>query len=149
MLSATSEYAIRALIDLTRHEAEWPIPGPVIAERAGIPQRYLSKILGDLVRAGQLEGSRGKNGGFRMTRSPKDIRLSEVLIHFEPISGNRRECPFGNTECSDLDPCAGHHRWKVIREAYERFLRETSVYDVAFKESEHSIGNSGSKRKAL
>ncbi len=149
MLSVTSEYAIRALIVLARHESEWPISGPRIAERASIPRKYLSKILGDLVRAGFLEGSRGKSGGFRMARRPQDIRLYEVLSLFEPITGNRRECPFGNKVCNDLDPCGGHARWKLVREAYERFLRETSVWDVALKQSESDILAGDTKRKAL
>lgn len=131
MLTATSEYALRALIYLARHESDCPIAGPRIAEEAEVPSKYLSKILGDLVRAGLLAGTRGKNGGFRMTRSPKAIRLVEVLTLFEPLLGNRRPCPFGNTVCNDLDPCAGHSRWKAVREVYDRFLQETSIYDVA------------------
>ena len=96
-----------------------------------MPSKYLSRILGDLVRAGLLAGTRGKNGGYRMTRSPRAIRLHEVLDLFEPVSGNRRPCPFGNKVCNDINPCAGHSRWKVVREVYERFLHESSVYDVA------------------
>ena len=131
MLSATSEYALRALIYLVHHESDCPVAGSRIAKEAEVPSKYLSRILGDLVRAGLLAGTRGKNGGYRMTRSPKTILLYEVFDLFEPVSGNRRPCPFGNTVCNDIDPCAGHSRWKVVRDVYERFLRETTVYDVA------------------
>ncbi len=51
MLSRTSEYALRALIHLAEHQTEWPIAGSRIAAAAGVPSKYLSKILGDLVRA--------------------------------------------------------------------------------------------------
>lgn len=136
MLTLTSEYALRAMIFLARHSDEWPISAQRVAEEVGVPRKYLSKILADLVRGGLLEGSRGKNGGFRMTRSPKDIRLADVLAPFEPVTTHRRQCPFGNMVCNDSDPCAGHDRWKLVREGYDRFLEETSVYDVTVRRNE-------------
>ena len=146
MLTRTSEYALRAMIHLSQNPNEGFIPGGRIAAQTGVPRKYLSKILGDLVRAGVLEAAPGKSGGFRMTRSPKKVRLFEVLAPFEPVLANRRPCPFGNETCSDEDPCAGHDRWKRVRDAYRRFLDKTSVYDVAAK---HNGGHKTktSKRK--
>ena len=131
MLSLTSEYALRAMIHLAQNVEDWPIPGNQIAEHAGIPPKYLSKVLGDLVRVGVLESSRGIGGGFRMVASPKEITLLEVLRPFEPFT--RKRCPFGNKECGDEDPCLAHDRWKKVVEAEQGFLRKTSVQDVAFR----------------
>ncbi len=133
MLSLTGEYALRAMVYLTTHAEDRPIPGRRVAEGAGIPRKYLSTILRDLVRGGILTSSPGRGGGFRMARSPKDIRLFEVLAPFEPVLGDRRPCPFGNEECSDDDPCAGHDRWQRVKETYSQFLQETSVFDVSVK----------------
>jgi Rrf2 family protein len=145
MISLTGEYALRAMIFLTKHADAWPISGSRIAEEAEIPRKYLSAILADLVRAGLLEGMRGKGGGFRMARPPKEVRLVEVLAPFEPILANRRPCPFGNVTCHDQDPCAGHERWKRVREAYQQFLQDTSVYDVAVRQAE--AGNGRMKKR--
>ena len=141
MISRTSEYALLAMICLTRHVDDWPIAGRKIAEEAGIPRKYLSAILGDLVRIGILESSPGTGGGFRIARSPKEIRLSEVFAPFEPILANRRPCPFGKEVCSDDDPCAGHDQWKRVRETYSRFLEQTSVFDVTFKRGRRASGS--------
>jgi len=140
MLTLTSEYALRAMICLARQPEGQPVSGQCVAEQAAIPRKYLSKILGDLVRAGVLEGSRGRNGGFKLSRAPQTIRLHEVLAPFEPVLANRRPCPFGNMACSDQDPCAGHDRWKTVREAYQRFLSETTIHDVAVKERRLQTG---------
>lgn len=147
MLSLTSEYALRAMICLTRHIDEWPVSGRTIAEEASIPRKYLSSILGDLVRAGLLDSSPGTGGGFRMVRSPKEIMLSEILSPFEPMLANRRPCPFGNEECNDNDPCAGHEQWKKVRETYSRFLQETSVHDVAVKRCDECASGSPDRTK--
>lgn len=134
MLTLSSEYALRAMIYLTVHCDEWPIRGRTIADQAEIPRKYLSKILGDLVRVGVLVSSPGIGGGFQMARDPKDIPLQEVLAPFEPILADRRPCPFGNVTCNDDDPCAGHEQWKTVRQAYATFLQKTSIHDVSVKQ---------------
>ncbi|MFQ5411895.1 MAG: RrF2 family transcriptional regulator, partial [Phycisphaerae bacterium] len=110
---------------------EQRVPGNQIAEHTQVPKKYLSKILGDLVRAGILDSAPGKTGGFRLLRSPKEIYLFEVLAPFEPVLARRRPCPFGNSVCSDDDPCVGHERWSEVRETYSRFLQGTSIHDIS------------------
>ncbi len=129
MFNLTGEYALRAMIYLAQHRDEWPVSGRRIAAESGIPAKYLSKILGDLVRGGVLESTRGKNGGFCMTQTPKETSLSAVLGPFERVGPNR--CPFGNQKCSDEAPCLAHAKWKKVVEAKKRFLDRTKLSDVA------------------
>lgn len=131
MLSLTGEYALRAIVYLTQNAERCPIPGREIAEEAGIPAKYLSKILGDLVRHGVLNSSRGKSGGFRLRRSAQETMLYDVLRPFEQFDPIR--CPFGNDRCNEEDPCLAHTQWKHVVETERRFLLDTSVYDVAVK----------------
>ncbi len=147
MISRTGEYALRAMIFLARHREEWPISGPRVAREAGIPSKYLSSILADLVRAGLLEGTRGKSGGFRMTRKPGKIRLSEVVAPFEPVDAARKYCPFGNTVCSNKDPCAAHEQWTEVKASVARFLENMTLETVALKKSERG-GGDGKTRSA-
>ncbi len=133
MLSRTSEYALRALIHLARHDDEWPISGVRIAAETGIPPKYLSKILGDLVRGGILDSSPGKTGGFRLRRSAKQLSLLGVLAPFEQF--DRRRCPFGNADCSEANPCNAHEQWKKVIETEQRFLMKTTVHDIAIRMS--------------
>lgn len=135
MLSRTGEYALRAVVYLAQNEDSWPITGPQIARETKISPKYLSSILGTLVRTGVLEASPGRGGGFRMTRHSGKVLLVEVLTPFESVLDDRRPCPFGNPVCSDDDPCAGHHRWKTVREAYYDFVQRTTVQEVSFNSS--------------
>lgn len=131
MLSLTGQYALRAMIHLARHVDEWPIAGHEIAKEARIPRNYLSKVMGDLVRAGVLESSRGLGGGFRMSRSPQKTYLYDILAPFEGSLAEKRQCPFGNQVCSDRNPCLGHEAWKQVLDTYTDFLRRTSIHEVA------------------
>lgn len=135
MLSRTGQYALQALIHLAQHEVDWPIPGPQIAQETDIPAKYLSAILGALVRAGVLKASPGRNGGFRVARSPTQVSLLDVLAPFEAdLFAPHPTCPFGNPVCGDKDPCAGHSGWKVVLDTYQGFLKSTSVKDVASRQ---------------
>ena len=128
-MTKSSEYALRALVFLLQNQKRWPIPGREIAGGAGIPAKYLQKILGDLTRAGVLESSPGRTGGFRLCRPGHRITLLDVLTPFERFQEGR--CPFGNAVCSDQNPCRAHHEWKKVVETERRFFREMTLEDVA------------------
>jgi len=129
MLTRTSEYALRAMIHLAQCEEEWPVPGREIASRAGVPAKYLSKILRDLVRARVLESAPGKSGGFRMQLAPAKTTLLQVLSPFEQFE--YRRCPFGNQQCSNENPCIAHEQWKKVIETQQRFLKRMTVAEIS------------------
>jgi len=129
VMTKSSEHALRALVFLAQREDQWPIPGREIAKGADIPAKYLQKILGDLTRTGVLESSPGRSGGFRLCRPSNRIPLLDVLKPFERSQADR--CPFGNTVCSDRNPCRAHYGWKKVVEAERRFLQELTLGDVA------------------
>lgn len=143
MLSRTSEYALRAMVCLARHVEDWPMSGRRIADETGIPPKYLSNILSSLVRAGVLTSAPGIGGGFAMASSPSEVALDDILKPFEAILGPSRPCPFGNETCSDDDPCAGHERWKYVKDVYTTFLHDTTIHDVSVKHG----GRTGFKKR--
>lgn len=131
MLTLSSQYALKAVIYLIRASINGPISGPTIARGTGIPSKYLSTIMSELVRIGILESTRGKRGGFWLSRSPKKISLHDVVASFEPGIHAKRRCPFGNELCSDKDPCLAHEEWKQVLETEVKFLKHKTVQDIA------------------
>lgn len=128
-MTRSSEYALRALIFLAQNKDRWPIPGREISRATQVPSRYLQKILGDLTRTEILDSTPGRAGGFRLRRPAERIRLVAVIAPFE--RSQERRCPFGNTVCSDQNPCGAHEQWKQVVETERRFLREMTVGRVA------------------
>lgn len=78
-LSNKSVYGIRALFDLAYFGEGAPVQTRQVSQRAGIPQRFLEQIFGDLKRAGLIESRRGPKGGHVLTRAPEQISLACVL----------------------------------------------------------------------
>ena len=130
MLSRTARHAAAAVIAL----AELP-PGAYagagdIADQIKAPRNYLGKLLKTLADEEVLESQKGKGGGFRLAREAERISLFDVV---EPIDHVSRwgGCFLGRRRCSEKSPCAVHDRWGRVRDQYLRFLKETTVADLA------------------
>lgn len=78
-LTSRTSYGLRALFDLAFHGAGRAVQAHEIAERQGVPLRYLEQILQDLRRAGIVEAKRGPRGGYALARGLGQVRLADVL----------------------------------------------------------------------
>ncbi|MBK9088605.1 MAG: Rrf2 family transcriptional regulator [Holophagales bacterium] len=123
LFSQTSRYALRTLAYLATHRDRWVLARE-IAEGAGIPPDYLSKILARLRKRGFVVSQKGWGGGFRMKGTGGSVAISAVL---ETFDGKRVKdaCAFGLGPCNADDPCPLHPHWERIREEYERMLTVT------------------------
>jgi Rrf2 family iron-sulfur cluster assembly transcriptional regulator len=84
-LSNRARYAVRAVYDLAFGDLDAATQMRQVrqvrdvASRQRIPLRFLEQIFQELKRAGLVESKRGPRGGFRLARSPDDVRLGDVL----------------------------------------------------------------------
>lgn len=82
--SKASTYAILAVIEVARHQAE-ATPGngcmraAEIADHFDLPGAYAAKVMTQLVRADILHSDRGPRGGFRLTRPAERISILEII----------------------------------------------------------------------
>jgi Rrf2 family protein len=74
--------ALYAMTELAK-DPEERLAANTIAERFSVSVHHLSKVLGQLVRAGLVETARGAGGGYRLARAPKQITLYDVVEVFE------------------------------------------------------------------
>lgn len=130
MLTTTSEYALRALTHLARLPEGETMLGRDLAEEAGIPANYLSKILWTLGNSGIIHAARGSGGGYRLNRRAEDILLFEVVELFDRDRTDIA-CFLGGRDCDHANPCTAHEAWRGVREAYVDFLHKTRLSDVS------------------
>lgn len=82
-ISKRTEYGIRAIIQLAR---AWPahfMLSKDIARQERLPTKFLESILLALRRGGFLESKVGMGGGYRLTRHPRDINVSDLIRRLE------------------------------------------------------------------
>lgn len=128
MLNQSSQHAVRAMAKLAESGGQW-VRAKDLAETADVPFHYLAKLLGQLVRVGILDATRGKHGGYRLAKPAAEITLFEVIDTIEPISGPR-QCLLSRRDCDSESPCGIHDKWSVVlRQVYD-FLENTTLADV-------------------
>jgi Rrf2 family protein len=133
MFSDTAEYALRATLYIAQQTRDGrAVRAEDVAAALSVPRNYLSKILHVLARNGVLRSARGPAGGFRLAEDPDTVAIHEVIRAFESLEP--RSCILGRAECSDLNPCPAHHRWKRIADGVNSFLRGTTVGDLLREE---------------
>ena len=82
-LSTKGRYAMVALADLALQPAGTPVSLSEIARRQDLSLPYLEQLFVKLRRAGLVEAVRGPGGGYKLARTPSDIRVAEILTAVE------------------------------------------------------------------
>ena len=85
LVSTRGRYALRIMMELAKYDRNRYIPLPLIAENQEVSEKYLESIMAALSRANLVESAVGKSGGYRLTRSPEDYPVGEIL---RAVEGN-------------------------------------------------------------
>ena len=82
-LSKRTEYGLRAVVQLARM---WPrdyVQSKDLAQQEDLPNKFLEAILLALRRGGFLESKVGSGGGYRLSRAPREILVSDLVRRLE------------------------------------------------------------------
>ncbi|MCK6554076.1 Rrf2 family transcriptional regulator [Candidatus Binatia bacterium] len=133
-VSRKVDYALRATIYLCLQSPERPVSVKEIAARRRIPQKFLEKIIQDLIRAGIVHSHRGAHGGYTLARNPAAVSFRDVIEAVEgPISINW--CLNDHTGCSMLPSCNMQRIWEEGQRRMLEFFADTSLADLTPKRS--------------
>jgi len=78
-VSSRGRYALRMMIDIAENSNGSWIAIKDISARQGISIKYLEQIVTHLTRAKLLRSGRGAQGGYMLTREPKDYTAGEII----------------------------------------------------------------------
>ena len=140
-LSTKSRYAVMAMVDLAKQSIGEPIALADVADRQEISLSYLEQIFGKLRRGGLVNSVRGPGGGYMLSRSAADTRISDIILAVdEPIQTTRCKpgSPFGCK--SNQSRCLTHDLWEELGHQIYIYLSSVSLEDVVQK---RVLGRSG------
>lgn len=131
MLSKTSQYAIRAALELTKVPPSGPRIGvSELAENLQVPQPFLAKVLQQLVKSGIISSVKGPKGGFYLTTQNRKHTLADIVRLFDGdafFTG----CILGLESCSANNPCPLHVQFAAYREGLSFHLRNQTIATIA------------------
>ncbi len=134
IVSTKGRYALRVMIDLAEHQAERYVPLKEVAARQDISEKYLENILKVLVQNGFLEGLRGKGGGYRLTRSPDQYTVAEILLLTEGSVAPVSCLTPGAPACERMANCRTYTMWKGLNDLIADYFGKITLADLAAPE---------------
>ena len=129
-ITTKGRYALRVMIDLAQHPEEGFVSFKTVAERQDVSMKYLEMIVSALKKAELVESTRGKEGGYRLSRSPADYSVGEILRCLEdnlaPVSCIRD----GAIRCDKAAACVTLPMWKELDDLTNAYLDGVSLQDL-------------------
>jgi Rrf2 family protein len=129
-VSAKSDYALRALIELASRADGGPVSAEELGRAQEIPHNFLQAILADLRRAGIVISQRGQAGGWRMARPAEDVSVADVIRALDgplvSVYGLRPEAVAYNESAQVLQ-----HVWIAARSSLRDVFEKVSIKALA------------------
>ncbi|MBN2183058.1 MAG: Rrf2 family transcriptional regulator [Sedimentisphaerales bacterium] len=131
-LSTRTRYGIRAVLELAENYNSGPIQLKTIARHQGISVKYLEQLMAILKSAGIVSGLRGSKGGYILTKSPDQIRLSDCFNCLEgPVI--TVECVENNNFCPRTCDCIARTVWAEIQKTVMDVLQSITLQSLLDK----------------
>ncbi len=127
-ISAKTDYAIRALLNLAAHQPEL-VKVDTIVEEQGLPRKFVEAILGELRRAQLVRSQRGASGGYALALPAAEITLGAVI---RVVDGPLAEVRGLRPHETNYVGVAAHlpEVWIAVRASLRRVLDEVTLAHV-------------------
>ena len=127
-LTTRGRYAVTAMLDLAINAGSGPVSLADISGRQEISLSYLEQLFAKLRREQLVTSARGPGGGYRLSRSGKDIYVAEIIDAVDE-SVDVTNCQ-GKGNCHQGETCLTHHLWEDLSSQIHDFLSQISLGDL-------------------
>jgi len=135
-LTSKGRYAVMAMADLAKINAKEPTSLTEISLRQGISISFLEQIFVKLKKNNLVCSSRGPTGGYLLSKSPEEIKLSSIIKAVDEkvkTVGCKKESKKGCTGKSIK--CITHNLWDDLENHINSFFEKNTLKDIIFKVS--------------
>ena len=133
-LTNKDRYAVMAMADLAKINTNLPTSLTEISLRQGISISFLEQIFLKLKKNNLVQSSRGPFGGYLLSKSPEEIKLSSIIKAVDEkvkTLGCKRESKKG---CNGKSiKCITHNLWDELETHINKFFENNTLNDIIFK----------------
>ncbi len=133
-LTSKGRYAVMAMADLANIKDKKPINLTEISLRQGISLSFLEQIFLKLKKNNLVKSSRGPAGGYSLTKSPEEIKLSNIIEAVDEkvkTMGCKKESKKGCTGKSVK--CITHNLWDDLENHINNFFEKNTLKDIIYR----------------
>lgn len=132
-ISTRGRYAVRVMLELAMKEQGKCTTVKEIAEKQELSEKYLEQIISILHKADYVKSVRGAQGGYYLTKDPKEYTVGMILRLTEgslnPVSCLDHEV----NQCERCDCCETLDIWKQLSEAINSVVDHITIADLKEK----------------
>ena len=133
-LTSKGRYAVMAMADLAKINTNQPINLTEISIRQGISISFLEQIFLKLKKNNLVKSSRGPSGGYLLTKSPEEIKLSSIIKAVDErvkTLGCKKESKKG---CNGKSiKCITHNLWDDLEIYINNFFEKNTLKDIIYR----------------
>lgn len=133
------EYGLRCMLQLALAQTDDPVSVALVANNEGLSTEYAGKLLNLLRQANLVHSVRGRNGGFVLARTPREINLADVLRVFSPDLFDVEYCnryTGAEDNCVHTTSCTLRPVWWTLSVMVTKTLESITLMDLMCEESE-------------
>ena len=137
-ISTKGRYGLRILLDLALYSKNDPRQMKEIAQSQQISEKYISRLILSLNKAGLIISLRGAKGGLQLAKPPKEITLLDII---EAMEGTVSivECVADKTFCKKSADCSACRVWSSLNKKIKKQMQEITLKDL-LKSEKNRIG---------
>ena len=134
-LTSKGRYAVMAMADLAKNDAKKPTSLSEISLRQGISLSFLEQLFLRLKKNNLVLSSRGSRGGYVLSRSPEEIKLSSI-IHAVDEEIKTVKCKRESKKgCNGKSiKCITHDLWDDLESHINNFFEKNTLKDIIYRE---------------
>ena len=133
-LTSKGRYAVMAMADLANVKDKQTTNLTEISLRQGISISFLEQIFLKLKKNNLVKSSRGPAGGYSLTKSPEEIKLSNIIEAVDEkvkTMGCKKESKKGCTGKSIK--CITHNLWDDLETHINNFFEKNTLKDIIYR----------------
>ena len=133
-LTSKGRYAVMAMADLAKSNAKKPTSLAEISLRQGISLSFLEQLFLRLKKNNLVLSSRGSHGGYVLSRSPEEIKLSSI-IHAVDEKIKTVKCKKESRKgCNGKSiKCITHDSWDDLETHINSFFEKNTLKDIVYR----------------
>ena len=133
-LTSKGRYAVMAMADLAKNDLNEPINITEISLRQGISISFLEQIFLKLKKSDLVKSSRGPSGGYSLTKSPEEIKLSVISKAVDEkvkTIGCKKD---SKKSCNGKSvKCITHSLWDDLENHINSFFEKNTLKDIIYR----------------
>ena len=137
-LTSKGRYAVMAMADLAKNNVKEPISLTEISLRQGISLSFLEQLFLRLKKNNLVLSARGPNGGYVLSKSPEEIKLSSIIKAVDEKIKTVKCKKNSKRGCNGKSiKCITHNLWDDLEIHINNFFEKNTLQDILYRETRY------------